>query len=82
MPMRPCGTPGCPSYATAKGMCDFHRREKERERSTERRGGYTRGPYANAVAARDADEGYSYPKRGNGRKTAQPDARDADKRAA
>jgi hypothetical protein len=44
-------------------LCDLHRREKERERSVERRGGYKRGPMTDVVAARDADPDYRYPKR-------------------
>jgi hypothetical protein len=64
MPKRVCLEAGCPRFATAKGRCDRHRRQYERERSTERRGGYTRGPLTDVVAARDADEDYRYPRKG------------------
>jgi hypothetical protein len=63
MPKRLCSTAACGNYATAKGLCDLHRREKERNRSVERRGGYSRGPYKDATDARDADPDYHYPKR-------------------
>jgi hypothetical protein len=53
---RPCSEVGCPRHATAKGRCDLHRRAYERARSTQRRGGYSKGPYANVVAARDAND--------------------------
>src|SRR3954454_1133513 len=61
---RLCLEVGCPNTATAKGRCDFHRRQMERERSTARRGGYQRGPYKDATDARDADNSYRYPRRG------------------
>jgi hypothetical protein len=58
---RLCIEPKCGRYATAKGRCDLHRREMERERSTRRRGGYARGPLTDVIAARDARD--RYPKR-------------------
>jgi 5-methylcytosine-specific restriction protein A len=42
MPHTPCLEAGCPNYATARGRCDEHRRELERERSRRRRA--ERGP--------------------------------------
>ena len=33
MPRSPCLETGCPSFATARGRCDEHRRELKRERS-------------------------------------------------
>lgn len=79
MPKQPCIEPGCPRFAEAKGRCGPHRRAYERERSVERRGGYQRGPYSGATAARDADEGYRYPKResasGKGLRRARTDSR-------
>jgi hypothetical protein len=63
MPKKLCGTTGCPNLATAKGLCDLHRREKERKRSAERRGGYKVGPLTEVTDARDADPGYRYPRR-------------------
>jgi len=64
-----CSTAGCPNFATAKGLCDFHRREKERKRSAERRGGYVQGPYEDVVAARDANPDYTPTKHREGRQT-------------
>jgi hypothetical protein len=58
MPKRVCIVPRCPNFATAKGMCDYHRRKKERERSVARRGGYKVGPLTEVTAARDADPDY------------------------
>jgi hypothetical protein len=55
---RPCRVPRCANYATAKGLCDLHRREKERKRSAERRGGYVRGPMKEVTDARDSDPNY------------------------
>ena len=71
MPRKPCLEAGCPRYATAKGRCDVCRRQYERERSRQRRGGAkTRGPYKDVTDTRDADESYRYPKRGEGREAA------------
>jgi hypothetical protein len=42
MPRSPCLEAGCPNFATARGRCDEHRRELERERSRRRRA--ERGP--------------------------------------
>jgi hypothetical protein len=64
MPKRPCSHPRCPNFVTAKGLCDYHRREKERKRSAERRGGYVRGPMTEVTEARDADPDYRPTKHG------------------
>lgn len=62
MPKEPCAIPRCPRFATGRGMCNLHRREYEREASR-RRFRITQG-YDAAVARRDADPDYRYPKRG------------------
>lgn len=36
-PTRLCMEPRCPNQVTARGRCDFHRKELERERSARRR---------------------------------------------
>jgi hypothetical protein len=54
MPKRPCIEASCPRFAVAKGRCDLHRREMERERSRQRRGGLKRGPYQEVIDERDA----------------------------
>jgi hypothetical protein len=63
---RVCLQPRCANPVTAKGRCDQHRRELERERSRARRGGLKRGPLTDVIEARDADRNYRYPKRGGG----------------
>jgi 5-methylcytosine-specific restriction endonuclease McrA len=37
MPHKPCAEPFCPRFATSRGRCDEHRKERERERSRRRR---------------------------------------------
>ena len=39
MPIRMCAEPRCPNVATARGRCDQHRKQLERERSARRRTG-------------------------------------------
>jgi hypothetical protein len=52
MPVKLCGERGCGRVATARGRCDLHRRQLERERSQERQG--VKRPYTRATDARDA----------------------------
>lgn len=37
MPIKVCLEPKCPNPATARGRCDFHRKQQERQRSRVRR---------------------------------------------
>jgi 5-methylcytosine-specific restriction protein A len=38
MPRRPCLEPGCPEWASYRGRCERHYRERERERNARRAG--------------------------------------------
>ena len=56
MPVRLCSEKGCRRPVTAKGRCDFHRRQRERKRSQGRQG--VRKPYSAATERRDQDPDY------------------------